>query len=178
MSKRTPKSKAAEGEMLTHNTIESVSSFETTETVAVMEPDYGDVTTAALADVEKDKKMWRSLVMECAEGKTTPPDFLLKRLAPAVGLSELVAETKFQEDVLAIVNLRKSEETKTKYEEKKAAFIKEHADEKTLQDQLAVMLQQTKDLRSLINEVQNIDRVIGKHLGTTRRIGAAFTRVF
>ena len=173
-----PKKKQTEGAMLIHNTVESVTDFEQTEAVALAEPNYGDVATAALADVERDKKMWRSLVLECADGKTTPPDFLLKRLAPAVGLSELMAETKFQEDVLAVVNLRKAEATRTAYETKKAAFIKEHATEAELQQQLKEMLQQEKELRSLINEIQNYDRVIGKHIGTTRRIGVSFTRVF
>ena len=175
-----PRKKQDTRTMLSGNTavVESVAGFEQTESVAVLDAHYGDVATAALADVEKDKQMWRALVFEVVGGKTSPPDFVLKRLAPSVGLSALMAETKFQEDVTAILKLHNAQATKIKYEEKKAAFVQEHATEAELQTQLAAMLQETKDLRSLINEVQNYDRVIGKYTGTTRRIGAAFTRLF
>lgn len=172
------KQNADEGTMLTHNTVESVSAFEATEAVAVAEPSYGDTATAALEDIAKDRKMWAALVKEVADGKTTPPEFLLKRLAPAVGLSELMAQSKFEEDVLAIGTLRKAEAAKLKYETKKVQFEKQHATEAELQQQLKDMLEETKQLRSLINSVQHIDGVIGKQNAITRRITAAFNRIF
>ena len=46
------------------------------------------------------------------------------------------------------------------------------------EEQLADMLKQEKELRSLINNLQHFDRVIGSKKAITRRIGAAFTRVF
>ena len=174
-----PKRKENAETMLTENTaVESVASFETTEAVAVAEPSYGDTTTAALADIKKDQKIWRALVFEVVDGASEPPEFLLKKLAAAVGLSDLMAQTKFKEDVPAIRKLRQAEATKESYESKRAAFVKEYADEKELQQQLRDMIQQTKDLRSLINKLQNIERVIGQTTASSRRIGAAFSRLF
>ena len=167
-----------EGTMLTHDALESVSGFEQTEAVAVLDANYSDTAQAAIAAVEADKKMWRTLANECADGATTPPDFLLKKLAPAVGLSELMAQTKFEEDVLALKNLKQAEAAQERYETKKAEFVAEHAEEKELQEQLADMLKQEKELRGLINQLQHFDRVIGSKKAITRRIGAAFTRLF
>ena len=89
-----------------------------------------------------------------------------------------MAATKFGEDVLAIKNLRQAEKAQATYEEKRAAFISEHAEEKELQQQLQDLLGQEKELRSLINRLQHLDRVIGSKKAVTRRIGAAFDRLF
>lgn len=131
-----------------------------------------------MADIEKDKKTWRSLVFEVVEGATEPPEFLLKKLANAVNLSELMAKTKFQEDVLAVKRLRQDEKAKENYEQKRADFLAEHATEAELQQQLADMLQQEKELRSLISKIKHIDFVIAGKQAATRRIGAAFNRIF
>ena len=145
---------------------------------AVLDGNYGDAAQAAIGAVEADKKMWRALAHECAGGKDTPPAFLLKRLAPAVGISDLLAVQKFEEDVLALKNLKQAEASKERYELKQAEFIAEHATEKELQEQLQTLVDEQKKVRQLIKEIQHIEFVLGTKKAITRRIGSAFTRLF
>ena len=167
MSKRAPKAEAVEP-----------ATFEETETAtATLEPNYSDTTRAALAGVEQDRKTWTALVYEVVGGAENPPEFLLQRLAPSHGLSESLAVTKFAEDVATVKKLRTAEKQKAVYEERRADFIKQHADEATLQNQLRDMIEDQKKLRSLINKLQNMDRVIGQQNVITRRLGAAFDRI-
>lgn len=175
-----PKRKEDTGTMLTQDfaAVESVSSFEQTEAATAVADNYGDTTTAALADIEKDRKTWRALVFEVVDGASEPPEFLLKKLSYAVGLSEMLAQMKFREDVKAIIRLNQSEKAKTVHEEKLAKLEKQHGTEADLQSQLKEMLQSEQDLRSLINTMQNEKRIVGQKTAASRRIGASFSRLF
>ena len=149
---------------------------------ATVEADSHSVTstlTAALnQEVIRDKKLWSELVLESAAMQTEPSDAIIHRLAPSVGLSALTTRDRFSDDVHAVKLLRQAEKTKAAYEEKRAAFIAKYAPEKDLQEQLSDMILQQRELRSLINQIQNYDRIIGQKNAVTRRIGCAFDRVF
>ena len=168
-----------EGTMLTPTAVESTGWFEQTEpSVAVLDTNYSDTTKVAIESIEADKKMWRTLATETAAGAAMPPEFLLKKLASAVGLNELVAQQKFSEDVQALKKLKKAEAAQARYETKVAEFVSEHATEQELQQQLKDMLQSVRDLRSLINEIQNYQRVCGQNKAAARGIRLSFTRLF
>ena len=149
---------------------------------ATVEADSHSVTStltdAMNQEVLRDRKLWSELVLESVSMQTEPSDAIIHRLAPSVGLSALTARDKFADDVRAVKLLRQAEKTKAAYEEKRANFIAKHAPEKDLQGQLSDMILQQRELRSLINQIQNYDRVIGQKNAITRRIGCAFDRVF
>jgi len=140
--------------------------------------EQSSVVTKALKELASDRKAWRKMAQEVVDGKPKPPSIVLERLANAFELTADQAAAAFDEDCKAIKTMRTARAQLKNYDKKRSQFLKEHADERVLQDQLQSLIDEEKNLRKLIRDIQHIDFVRGTQQAKIRQTGSLFERAF
>ena len=143
------------------------------------EPTQSSTVAKALKELANDRKAWRKMAQEVAEGKQQkPPSIVLERLANAFEIAPDQAAAAFDEDCKAIKAMASAKSQLKTYDKKKADFLKQHAAEQVLQEQLASLIEEEKNLRNLIRKIQHVDFVRGTQQAKIRQTGSLFERAF
>ena len=117
----------------------------------------GELATAMLGQLSKDRKTWAALAEECADGSAMPDESILRRLAPAFEMEPDHAASLFESDVAAVKSYRRATWLDKKNKEKLKKLHSEHGTGRELSEQIEAMLIDLRQLRLLARRVHSAE---------------------
>ena len=113
----------------------------------------GELATAMMGQLSKDRKTWAALCEETATNGVTPDEAVLRRLAPAFEMNPDHAFGLFESDVAAVKSYRRAAWLDKKNQAKITQLHKEHGTGRELGQQIEAMLIDLRQLRLLARKV-------------------------
>ena len=113
----------------------------------------GELAQALLGQMSNDRKTWKALAEETADGSAIPDEGILRRLAPCWDMDPDFAHGYFENDVAAIKRHRQSTWLDKQNKEKLKTLHAEHGTSKDLNKQIESMITEIRNLRLLTRRV-------------------------